>query len=71
MFRDIKRKYSGMSVATIEDLAFPEKMGPVPILYERGHSQPEGITAENGACPHFFDKINLVEIDITRTSGSK
>jgi hypothetical protein len=22
MFRDIKRKYSGMSVATIEDLAF-------------------------------------------------
>jgi hypothetical protein len=66
MFRDIKRKYSGMSVATIEDLAFPEKMGPVPILYERGHSQPEGITAENGACPHF-----LVEIDITRTSGSK
>jgi len=40
-------------------------------LYERGHSQLEGITAENGACPHFLDKINLLEIDITRTSGSK
>ena len=54
-----------------------EKMGTGPILYERGHSQLEGITAENGACPHFFlspfflDKINLGKIDITRTSDSK
>jgi hypothetical protein len=30
------------------------KMGTGPVLYERGHSQLEGITAENGACPHFF-----------------
>ncbi len=31
-----------------------EKMGTGPILQERGHSQLEDITAENGACPHFF-----------------
>jgi hypothetical protein len=31
-----------------------EKMGPGSISYERGHSQLEGITAENGAWPHFF-----------------
>ena len=30
MFRDIKRKYSGVSVATIEDLAFPNRSSRAP-----------------------------------------
>jgi hypothetical protein len=30
MFLDIKRKYSGMSVATIEDLAFPNRFSRAP-----------------------------------------
>jgi hypothetical protein len=30
MFRDIKRKYSGMIVATIEDLAFPNRSSREP-----------------------------------------
>jgi len=32
-------------------------MGTGPILQERGHSQLEDITAENGACPHFFSSL--------------
>ncbi len=30
MFRDIKRKYSGLDEATIEDLAFPNRSSRAP-----------------------------------------
>ena len=32
-------------------------MGPGSILQERRHSQPEDITAENGAWPHLFSHL--------------
>jgi hypothetical protein len=39
-----------------------EKMGPGPILQERGRSQLEDITAENGAWPHFFFCIKIMQV---------
>ncbi len=39
-------------------------MGTGSILQEKGHSQLEDITAENGAWPHLLD----VKIDLTVTA---
>jgi len=30
-----------------------QKWGQAPFLFERGYSQYEDMTSENGACPHY------------------